>query len=97
VIAPVPTAGAIPATRPSNLLAISSAFLTPFSVNWGNTARMEMNITANIAMINSTMLRYVTVVHATWIPGLRLSEDTCPENLLNISESAPKKTVAQAK
>jgi hypothetical protein len=66
----------MPATRSSNFPATLLAALTLFCVNCGKATRMAMNITAAAAMISSATLRYVTVVHATWIPGLRLTEDT---------------------
>jgi hypothetical protein len=37
---------------------------------------MEKKKPAATARNNSARLRYVTVVHATWRPGLRLAEDT---------------------
>ncbi len=68
--------GAIPATLSSSLPAISSAFLIPVSVNCGNVKRRKRKKpTATASTINTT-LRYVTVLQATWIPGLRFAEDT---------------------
>jgi hypothetical protein len=37
---------------------------------------------ARPAKINRATLRYVTVVHATWIPGLRFAEDTWAVSLV---------------
>jgi len=73
---PVVAGGLMPATFSSNLPATSSAALMLFWVNCGNATRIAMKNTAATARISSATLRYVTVVHATWIPGLRLGEDT---------------------
>ena len=73
----------MPATRSSSLPATLLAALTLFSVNCGNATRMAMKSTARTARISRATLRYVTVVHATWMPGLRLAEDTFwTENLV---------------
>jgi len=46
-------------------------------VNYGNVSRSATKNTTAPATISSATLRYVTVFHATWMPGLRVGEDTC--------------------
>ncbi len=72
----MPAAGAIPATRSKALLATLPAALMLLSVNCGKVSRIATNTTAKPPMIISATLRYVTVVHAMWMPGLRVCEDT---------------------
>ena len=42
----------------------------------GKATRMATNNTAAPPSNSRAMLRYVIVVHATWIPDLRFAEDT---------------------
>src|SRR5579863_9798989 len=59
---------------------------------------MATKNTAATARISRITLRYVTVVHATWIPGLRLSDDTLgPKSLLNLGDSGLKIKVSTCK
>jgi hypothetical protein len=53
-----------------------------FSVNCGKVSRTAIKNNPAPAMISSTTLRYVTVFHAMWYPGLRVSKDTLTKTLL---------------
>src|ERR1700727_3204997 len=87
----------MPATFSINLLTTSPPFFTLFSVNCGNATRMAMKSTAAAAMISRATLRYVIVVHATGMPGLRLADDTCTKTYLLLVNKRLKKTVAHGK
>jgi len=45
-------------------------------VNCGKTTLIAPKNSAAPARIIKATLRYVTVVHAMWMPGLRVCEDT---------------------
>jgi hypothetical protein len=85
---PVPAAGAIPATFSNMRVATPSAALMPLAVNCGNASRMATKHSAAPVKIINATLRYVTVFHAMWTPGLRVCEDTCTKkpysSLLNM-------------
>jgi hypothetical protein len=52
------------------------------SVNCGNASRIPSKHSIAPARIIKATLRYVTVVHAIWMPGLRVDEDTWNKNLI---------------
>jgi hypothetical protein len=53
-----------------------------FCVNCGKATRMATKKIAHTARTSRATLRYVIVVHAMWIPGLRLLEDTFARKIL---------------
>ena len=66
---------AAPATVSRILVPKALAALIPFSVNCGKARRMPPKKISSPANMTRATLRYVTVFHAMWIPGLRF-EDT---------------------
>ncbi len=72
----------MPATRSNTLLATPSAALMLLSVNCGKASRIPSKHSSVPARIIMATLRYVTVVHAMWMPGLRVDEDTWTKNLI---------------
>ena len=70
---------------------VSSAARMPACVNCGKATRTPPKSITAPASISRATLRYVTVFHLMWIPGLRLSEDTWTQNpvptLVNIGKN----------
>ena len=86
----------MPATFCSTRLAAPLAALIPLAENSGNASRIPSAHNPTPASTISATLRYVTVVHAMWMAGLRVDEDTLTKNLLQASEYAVISTLPQA-